>query len=399
MSTESDQGLEALKRGDANAAIPLLEQAIQNDASDFNAHVYLGAAYAQANRANDSVTILTQAVHLQPSNPQARFNLGIALQKAGWTNEAATAFEQALSLQPDYPQAQQALNALRPPQAVPQAQIPTQVISPQQAPAPSYQPPQYSPVNPQQGYAPPQEGYGRPPQSPYGATQSPYPYPTMDVDREKNRKGLLMYGYGGYAMIFIIIASFVVGVGDSLLSFTRLLGFVITVIGVVMAIGMALVYSATKVKSLGFVAFALLLERLPSVINLFGDGKPQPSPFARGASPQSFSPEMLAAAGGALVLGIVFLVAIFAALYYTCTGFREVAQGLNNSLAESQAESAANTFRVSAYILLGGIGGMILTLASPIFAILGGLAFIVGGLGLFLCWGRTLITAVTLANS
>jgi len=174
MSTECDQGLEALKQGNVNAAIPLLEQAIQVDSNDFNAHLYLGAAYSQADRANDAVTILTQSVHLQPSNAQARFNLGIALQKAGWANEAATAFEQALTLQPDYPQAQQALSALRPPQ-VPQAQVPTQIISPQQAP-------QYTPINPQgyappqqlNSYAPPQQGYGQAPGAPNYANLAMY---------------------------------------------------------------------------------------------------------------------------------------------------------------------------------------------------------------------------------
>ncbi len=467
MSTESDQGLEALKRGDANAAIPLLEQAIQNDANDFNAHLYLGAAYAQANRANDAVTILTQSVHLQPSNAQARFNLGIALQKAGWANEAATAFEQALMLQPEYPQAQQALNALRPPQDASQAQVPTQVISPQQAP--SYQPPQYTPINPQQGlgspspYAPPQQGYAQAPQpAAYNAHQSPYPYPSMDVDMEKNRKGLLMYGYGGYAYIAIIIVSIVwmfssvmgaisSGKPEAMMSAIgsmRLLNLFAWVALATMAVGMVLVWRATKVKTIAFVALAMSAWTLLSTFGLLFSSQ-QPNPLAQspgfttttgrnnpfgassgvsprqrnrnaglisptgqpmsGASSQDLTPEQMAVMGGAaagvvagvVIFGIVAVCLYFGALYCICAGFRQIAVGVNNQLAESQAQGAVNTFKISGYLLLGGLLVAFLGLVSRagIFAGLGFVAYLIGGIGFLVCWVRTLMTAVTLANS
>lgn len=168
MSEDRAQGIAALQQGDLTNAIASLERALQADPNDYQSATYLGAAYAQAERASDAVTALTQAVQIQPSNPQARFNLGVALQKAGWNEQAITAYEQALTLQPDYVQAQQALNALRPqaPTVPPTGYAPTtQAYTPQ----PSYTPPQ-------QGYAPPVQQPSASPagkENPYAAGYNP----------------------------------------------------------------------------------------------------------------------------------------------------------------------------------------------------------------------------------
>lgn len=113
MSTERDNGLEALQRGDTALAISLLEQACQLEPNDFFSHLYLGAAYGQSNRHDEAVHSITRAVQLDPSSASARFNLGIALEHAGWPNEAITVFQQALVLQPDYPKASEALARLQ----------------------------------------------------------------------------------------------------------------------------------------------------------------------------------------------------------------------------------------------------------------------------------------------
>src|SRR5438105_13594230 len=113
MSTERDLGVEALQRGDGAAAIQHLEQACAESPDDFRAHLYLGGAYGQQNRAEDAVRVLTRAVELQPTSPQAQYNLGVALERAGRAADAAPALEKALALQPEYPQAQAALRRLQ----------------------------------------------------------------------------------------------------------------------------------------------------------------------------------------------------------------------------------------------------------------------------------------------
>jgi tetratricopeptide (TPR) repeat protein len=113
MSLERDEGFAALQRGDIAAAVEQLEIACQQTPDDYYAHMYLGAAYGQAEQHSNAVTVLTRAVELEPANAQARYNLGIALERAGWPQEALTAFQQALTLQPDYPKAQEAVGRLQ----------------------------------------------------------------------------------------------------------------------------------------------------------------------------------------------------------------------------------------------------------------------------------------------
>ena len=159
MSTERDQGLAALQQGNVTEAVPLLEAACQQDPNDYQAHLYLGAAYAQAGRHNDSVQVLTRAVQIEPGNAQARYNLGIALEKAGWPEQALTAVQQALTLQPDYPKAQEAAARLSSAGGV----LPTQAMpAPQPGGAPGYAPPSQATV---QGGPPPTglAGYGQAP--------------------------------------------------------------------------------------------------------------------------------------------------------------------------------------------------------------------------------------------
>lgn len=130
MSTERDAGLAALQQSDAAAAVEHLEKAIQESPDDYQAHMYLGAAYGQVGRANDAVQVLTRAVQIDPANAQARYNLGIALERAGWKEQALQAFQQAVTLQPDYGRAQEGIARLQPaappaPSAIPQAPEPT----------------------------------------------------------------------------------------------------------------------------------------------------------------------------------------------------------------------------------------------------------------------------------
>ncbi len=113
MASQRDLGLQALQSGDVNAAIQLLETVCASDRGDYQAHIFLGAAYSQVNRTLDAINVLTRAVELQPSNAQARYNLGIAMERGGYPDQAVTAFEQAISLQPDYPKAREGIQRVR----------------------------------------------------------------------------------------------------------------------------------------------------------------------------------------------------------------------------------------------------------------------------------------------
>ncbi len=109
MSTQRDAGLEALQKGDFIGAVTLLEEACQLAPEDYDAHLYLGAAYGGSGKQMEAINALTKSVVIQPSNGQARYNLGVAMERAGYLDQAKQAFEQAILLQPEYPQAQQAL--------------------------------------------------------------------------------------------------------------------------------------------------------------------------------------------------------------------------------------------------------------------------------------------------
>src|SRR5437868_5547252 len=112
MSAERDAGLQALQQGNFGEAVPLLETACQQNPGDFDAHMFLGAAYGQAGKQMEAINAITHAVQLQPANAQARYNLAVAMERAGYEEQAVTALRQALTLQPDYPIAQEALRRI-----------------------------------------------------------------------------------------------------------------------------------------------------------------------------------------------------------------------------------------------------------------------------------------------
>jgi hypothetical protein len=181
MSAEREAGFQALQRSDIAAAIEQLERACQQNSEDYEAHLYLGAAYGKAGRQMDAINILTKAVQLQPANAQARYNLGVAMESGGYKEQAIQALQQALALQPDYPKAQEALQRLQPSSTPPPFRSTSSSFgaSPANTPesSPGYGVPPASTSTPGYGVPPastPQPGYGQqPPQTGYGA---PTPY-------------------------------------------------------------------------------------------------------------------------------------------------------------------------------------------------------------------------------
>ncbi len=164
MSAEREAGFTALKNGSIPEAITYLERAVAASPGDFQALLYLGAAYGQAGRHTEAVGSLSQAVSLQPSSAPARYNLALAYDSAGHIDYALTAAQQALQLQPDYAQAQALvarLSGAPAPQQYSQTQTQPQMqyVQPT-APSPYGQPQQQTygqqqPVQPQMPYGQP----------------------------------------------------------------------------------------------------------------------------------------------------------------------------------------------------------------------------------------------------
>src|SRR5258706_11082975 len=98
MASLRENGWEAFQRGDLDEAIRLLTLACQEDPTDYQAHLILGAVYGKTEQHEEAIATLISAVHLQPANALARYNLGVALEKAGHIDSAVEAFRQAVTL-------------------------------------------------------------------------------------------------------------------------------------------------------------------------------------------------------------------------------------------------------------------------------------------------------------
>ena len=148
--TLREQGLAALRAGDAAAAVQHLQAAVQQTPNDGQAWGCLGVALCQAKRAGEGVQALEKATGLLPREPTLQFNLGQALELAGRRDGALDAYRRCLNLDGNHAGATAAVKKLSTPVAAP----------PRPAPAPAVAaPPAAAPVN---GSAPV-----------YGATPTP----------------------------------------------------------------------------------------------------------------------------------------------------------------------------------------------------------------------------------
>lgn len=107
------QAVEALRRGQGQAAQAIAAQ-IAAQAPDWaEAHYILGSALLMQGLAPQAVPALARAAELAPTFPEARNNLGLALERVGRLSEAAECYAQAVALRADYPEAHNNLgNAL-----------------------------------------------------------------------------------------------------------------------------------------------------------------------------------------------------------------------------------------------------------------------------------------------
>ncbi|MEN6371119.1 MAG: tetratricopeptide repeat protein [Armatimonadota bacterium] len=106
-------GLEAFKVNDYTTAVSLLEQATLEDHEDYQAFLYLGAAYTGAGRNNAAIGAFRRAAELRPEDARVHYNLGQAYEAAGVPREAMFEYTQALKLNPCYVNAQSALTSLK----------------------------------------------------------------------------------------------------------------------------------------------------------------------------------------------------------------------------------------------------------------------------------------------
>jgi predicted TPR repeat methyltransferase len=98
----SMKGVLALQQGRPADAVPLLERAIELDASPPGFHLNLGNALRGVARLDDAIAAYRRALALDASMAPAHNNLGNALRDRGSLPEAAAAYQRALDLDPGF---------------------------------------------------------------------------------------------------------------------------------------------------------------------------------------------------------------------------------------------------------------------------------------------------------
>lgn len=107
-----ERGIELFKEGAFDEAVNLLEDATRADEWNYDAFVYLGAAYAQQGRNNLVIGALRRACEISPNSARIHYNLGQAYESAGVPREAWFEYKRALELDPNYGLARGALVSL-----------------------------------------------------------------------------------------------------------------------------------------------------------------------------------------------------------------------------------------------------------------------------------------------
>jgi tetratricopeptide (TPR) repeat protein len=107
-----DLAAEAMNNGQHEAAIPLLEKALESSPGDAVVHNSLGSALAATGRLAKAVAQFRKATELSPDYPTAHNNLASALVDSGTLDAAIVEFRQALALKPDFAEAHTGLGGV-----------------------------------------------------------------------------------------------------------------------------------------------------------------------------------------------------------------------------------------------------------------------------------------------
>ena len=95
------QAKEAVKKGEADAAIGELRKALEIDPDYTEAHNDLGTALFHKGQTAEAITQYQEAIRFKPDFAEAHYNLGLVLLHKGQTVEAIAEFQEALRLNPD----------------------------------------------------------------------------------------------------------------------------------------------------------------------------------------------------------------------------------------------------------------------------------------------------------
>ena len=107
-----DVASEAMNKGDHEAAIPLLKQALAESPGDAVVHNSFASALAATGHLAQAVAEYRRAIALSPDYPDAHNNLASALVQSGRPAEATGEFRKALALKPDLAEAHSGLGGV-----------------------------------------------------------------------------------------------------------------------------------------------------------------------------------------------------------------------------------------------------------------------------------------------
>jgi Flp pilus assembly protein TadD len=107
-----EQGLAAIKAGNYDLAISVLEKACRENRDDNRVFSCLGAAYAAKGLYEKAIGAFKAAEQLSPGVARIHYNIAQAYEAAGIYSEAEYEYRKALSIDAAYSKAKDALDAM-----------------------------------------------------------------------------------------------------------------------------------------------------------------------------------------------------------------------------------------------------------------------------------------------
>ena len=100
VAERNKSGVELLKQGKADKAIPEFKKAIELDPDNASVHLNLAYAYDLQGSVEEAIGEYQWAIELGPENHLAHNNLGVLYDKKGLYDEAIGEFDKALQIEP-----------------------------------------------------------------------------------------------------------------------------------------------------------------------------------------------------------------------------------------------------------------------------------------------------------